>query len=285
MTRTPAVAGMFYEADRASLIRSLERRFAGPLGPGKLPQAAEQGPGRILGLVCPHAGYLYSGPAAAHAYAALAADGVPDTAVLLGPNHYGAGAAVAVSGADEWSTPLGALSVDAEAREVILRLSKYAQSDDRAHLREHSIEVQLPFLQLIGGDDVKIVPISIAHLGEHEAPAVARDVGAAISGALEGRRAVVIASTDFTHYEPQAAAYEKDSQAIDRIAAMDTAGLLATVYGRGITMCGVVGTCVMLEACRAMGATRARKLAYHTSGDVTGDTREVVGYGAVSVER
>ena len=284
MTRTPAVAGMFYELDPEALTRSIERCFLCELGPGSLPGKKDVRAAQVLGLVSPHAGYMYSGAAAAHAFHRLAEDGVPDTAVLLGPTHRGLGPAVAVGADTEWTTPLGALQTDQQTANSILELCDFAQRDDIAHMEEHSLEVQLPFLQYIGGDSVKIVPISIACLSEDDAVALSSDLGQAIGKSLAGKSAVVIASTDFTHYESQANAESKDSLAMDRILKRDGPGLLREVYGKSISMCGVAGTAVMLEACKALGAKQARKLTYYTSGDVTGDMSQVVGYGALSIE-
>ncbi len=326
MARAAVVAGQFYNGTREGLIREIEECFAGRLGPGPLPEngpsirptdQAYSGPTdrRVLGLVCPHAGYMYSGAAAAWAYSALAADGIPEVAVILGPNHYGLGPAVALSPDDEWATPLGTLAADAEVAEAILKLSKYCEPDELGHAREHSIEVQLPFIQYALGDAVRIVPISISHLGEDDALALVDDLGNAIAEAVRARfgisapqssaggegfgssapqssaqipkhrgEAVIIASSDFTHYESKSSATAKDSLAIERILALDARGLIETVYSRGITMCGVIGTAVMIEACVRLGAKSARKLTYYTSGDVTGDNDQVVGYGAISVD-
>ncbi|MGB9619492.1 MAG: AmmeMemoRadiSam system protein B [Armatimonadota bacterium] len=286
MTRRPAVAGMFYEGDAALLQASIERCFTGRLGPGRRPTPREGRAERsVVGLVCPHAGYIYSGAAAAHSYAALADDGLPDVAVILGPNHHGLGEAVAVSTQDKWATPLGEVRLDLDTAAAIIRYSAYARDDDLAHLREHSIEVQVPFLQYIAGDSVEIVPIALAHFDQHSARELVSDLGAAIAKALEGKNAVVIASTDFTHYESATAARAKDTLALERIASLDPEGLLHVVDEHRISMCGVVGTAVMLEACRRMGAGSARVLTYYTSGDVTGDSLQVVGYGAAAIER
>lgn len=284
MPRKPAVAGQFYERSEESLVEAIERCFLGDLGPGRLPQARQERVGHVMGLVCPHAGYGYSGSAAAWAYDALASDGLPQTIVLLGPNHYGIGAGAAMSPAESWATPLGSLQVDSETAQSIMSLSKHVEFDEQAHAREHSIEVQLPFLQYVGGE-TKIVPISIAHLSRADALMLTKDLGSAIATALSGKSAVIIASTDFTHYESKSSATAKDSLAIERILDLDPKGLIELVYSRDITMCGVVGTAVMLHACLKLGATSARKLTYYTSGDVTGDIDQVVGYGAVSIER
>ena len=289
MARRPAVAGMFYEGDEVSLRESIESCFTGRFGPGRLPLAPSPPPPlgarHVVGLVCPHAGYVYSGGAAAHSFAALAEDGLPDVAVILGPNHHGLGDAVAVSMDEKWATPLGEVQLDLATARAIVESSVYAREDELAHLREHSLEVQVPFLQYLGGESVKIVPIAIAHLGESAARLLVSDLGSAIAKALAGKSAVVIASTDFTHYESKASAEAKDSLALDRITDLDPMGLLRVVEEKSISMCGATGTAVMLEACKALGATSARTLAYYTSGDVIGDTRQVVGYAAVAVEK
>ncbi|MHB9035048.1 MAG: AmmeMemoRadiSam system protein B [Armatimonadota bacterium] len=297
MARRPAVAGMFYEGTRDELEQSIEECFLGRLGPGTLPDVRKRRLGHVLGLVSPHAGYMYSGPAAAYAFLELANDGLPDVVVLLGPNHHGIGAAVAVNTENEWSTPLGSVRVDIDTAQEIVRCSEFAQADSAAHSREHSIEVQLPFLQYLRecegtpssphsqGGHFGIVPIAIAHLNEAEALMLVKDLGSAIARSLEGTSAIMIASTDFTHYESQNSARTKDALAMEHIINLDPEGLISTVYRRSITMCGVVGAAVMLEACKAMGATSARQLTYHTSGNITGDMDQVVGYGALSVEK
>jgi AmmeMemoRadiSam system protein B len=292
--RRPAVAGMFYEGEREALIESIERCFLSRLGPGRIDligkriiedRTDEEKRRRVVGLVCPHAGYVYSGMAAAWAYDALALDGAPDVAVILGPNHHGIGENVAVSAASEWITPLGSVAVDREAADAIVSASHFARRDDAAHFREHSIEVQIPFLQYVAGERIAVVPVAIAHLSADDAITLASDLGPAIASALDGRNAVVIASTDFTHYESQSSAEVKDTAAIERILALDARGLIEVVEKRRITMCGAVGTAVMIEACKALGATFARQLAYYTSGEVSGDRAQVVGYAAISVER
>lgn len=285
MTRSPAVAGAFYDRDPAALRRAIEHCFTGEFGPGALPLNAQPRVGSILGLVCPHAGYVYSGGAAAHAYAALAQDGFPDTVVILGPNHWGLGEAVAIAAESGWETPFGVVRIDRETAECIASGSRFAEFDDRAHAREHSIEVQLPFIQFACRDRISIVPIAIAHLSPRDAQTVCEDLGSAIAGALAGRSACVIASTDFTHHETADSAHRKDAMAMERIIALDGPGLIRTVYENSISMCGVVGTGAMLRACSALGATRAHKLAYYTSGDVEPGMAEVVGYGALSITR
>lgn len=285
MNRTPAVAGIFYEMDKEELARQLEECFLGPLGPQEAPEAHSPSTGRIKGLICPHAGYLYSGPAAAHSYAALARDGLPQTAVIIGPNHYGSGAPIAISPHSSWSTPLGTLERDDEIAHEILRGCEFVREDERPHSREHSIEVQLPFLQYIGGGEVRIVPIAISLLSEDDAYIAVSQLGPAIAAALQGKSAVIIASTDFSHYETSSRARSLDALAMEQILRLEPQSLLRTVHDNQISMCGATGVAIMLEAARQMGANTAEQLAYYTSGDVSGDHTQVVGYGAVSVGR
>jgi len=285
MTRRPAVAGTFYEADQANLLKSLEKCFLEDFGPGRLPETRQERLGNVIGLVSPHAGYVYSGGAAAFAYSALADDGLPDIVVILGPNHYGVGAPVALSLDTAWETPLGTLELDKETAGEIIRLCGFAQQDEAPHLREHSIEVQLPFLQFIGGSRAKIVPISIAHLPLRDATQAATELGAAMATALKGKSAVIIASTDLNHYESRSRTAAQDSAAIEQILRLDPVGLIETVYHREISMCGAIGTAAMIEAAKTLGATKAHELKHYTSGDVTGDIHQVVGYAALSVTK
>lgn len=287
MARRPAVAGTFYSGDPDGLTKDIERCFLHNNGPHRIPfvHRQQQRIGDVVGIIVPHAGYIYSGPAAAHAYSRLAADGLPETVVILGPNHHGLGAAAAVASSTNWLTPLGTVHIDTEVAQNILASSKYAREDDDAHHKEHSIEVQIPFLQFIGGHKVKVVPISIAHLDLEASIELMRDMGAAIASALEGRNALIISSTDMSHYQTQQVANEKDRLAIERILALDAEGLLQVVHDNDISMCGVIGTAIAIKACKALGAVQAKELSYYTSGDITGDHKQVVGYCAVSLEK
>jgi len=232
---------------------------------------------------------MYSGPAAACSYAALATDGTPKTIVILGPNHYGIGPDLAVPEADSWLTPLGELQIADDIRSDLLREFHPLRANDEAHAREHSLEVQLPFIQFLFGNDVRIVPITIS------APArsMVRSAGAlelsslgeALAKVLAGRPAVIVASTDFTHQESQASAERKDREALDCIEALDPDRLLQTVDERDISTCGPLGVAAMLTAARKLGATKAKVLRYHTSGDVGAGYAYVVGYGAVQILR
>ncbi len=286
--RYPAVAGAFYEGRRASLVRQIERCYLSELGPGSLPKPTE-GPRRLLGLVCPHAGYQYSGPVAAHSYAALAADGLRASYVIFGPNHYGTGAPLATTRHD-WETPLGVMRIDPE---LLRSLAVPPVEDDvTAHRHEHSIEVQLPFLQHLK-PDARFVPVCMA-FQEHE---LAAEVGELAAAAIKGRDALLVASSDFSHVgmnynqmPPRGKtapeyAKEQDQKALERILALDPKGLQDRVARDDISMCGYGPVTAMLVAARKLGAREAKLLRYGSSSDVSGDSDMAVGYGAIAVLR
>lgn len=278
--RKPWVAGSFYPADPERLRRSVEDCFTHRLGPGAVPprRGKER---RIVGLISPHAGYIYSGPVAAHGYYHLALDGKPSTLIILGPNHTGLGSPVAMMREGSWETPLGVVEIDGELADAIFKASDIIDVDEMAHLREHSIEVQLPFLQYLYGSDFRFVPISMG-LQDLE---TSRAVGRAIAHAAEGRELVVVASTDFTHYEPQSTAESKDRRVMEAILSLDEEGVQRTVRRYGVSMCGYGPVSAAITAARQLGASSAKLLAYHTSGDITGDYSAVVGYASIKLTR
>jgi len=280
--RHPVVAGYFYPGKRDELVKIIEWSFKHRHGPGSLPQLVERGARAVIGYVVPHAGYVFSGPVAAHAYYDMAQDGIPQTAVILGTNHTGLGKPVSVYPEGKWQTPLGYLEVDSELSESIVKHSNIADLDEQAHLEEHSVEVQLPFIQYIYGDRVKIVPVVI---GIHTL-SVARDVAESIITAARelNRDIVVLASSDFNHYEPHSTTVEKDKAAIDRILELDTEGFYNVISERNISVCGPGGVMTLVEIARRLGA-RATLLKYMTSGDISGDKSAVVGYAAVKFTR
>ena len=286
--RYPAVAGGFYERSRDALVRQIKECYTHPLGPGRVPEI-RKGERRLVGLVVPHAGYMYSGPVAAHSYAALAADGWPRSFVILGPNHHGQGAPLALTKHD-WQTPLGSATVDVDLHAA---LSKPPLEEDiLAHRDEHSIEVQLPFLQSLH-EAVSFVPICMA-FQEYE---VAAEVGELVADAVKGRDAVLIASSDFTHVGSQYLqlpprgmsapefAKEQDSKAIEMILALDAKRFAAKVAQAEISMCGYGPVAAMLTAAKRLGADRVKLLKYATSSDVSRDSHMAVGYGAIGVYR
>ena len=276
--RKAAVAGSFYAGRREELKRQIEDCFRHPLGPGKLPGKPKE-ERRILGLVSPHAGYIYSGPVAAYGFLELASEAEPEVVVVLGPNHRGMGASIALSQEEEWQTPLGTVKVDREIGRKIISESRWARWDDLAHQFEHSLEVQLPFLQYIYTEKFRIVPIAMMRqdLGPSQ------DLGQAIASALKGKDSLIIASTDFTHYEPQSQASKKDRLALETILNLDPKQLETTVNAHNITMCGYGPVMAMLTAAKLIGANKARLLRYATSGDVVGDYSAVVGYASVEI--
>lgn len=276
----PAVAGTFYPSHPGALREQLAAAYRHPLGPGEVPSVNPAGERRIVALVVPHAGYVYSGPVAAHAYAALAADGTPEVAVIVGPNHHGLGPGVAISTVDGWQTPLGTLPVARDVAQALQAALPWPTQGEIAHVREHSLEVQLPFLQGLYGDAVAIVPISIAE----QTLEVAETLGRALAAVLAGRNAVIIASSDLTHYEPQAVAVAQDRAALDAMRSLDAARLLEMAF-RSASICGPGPVAATLIACRALGASQPEVLKYATSGDVAGDFRQVVGYAALAFRR
>lgn len=279
IVRKPAVAGTFYEANSARLRAQIEDCYRHPLGPGKAPTVARPGRRHILGAVVPHAGYMYSGPVACHSYIQLAQDGQPDTAVILGPNHTGVGSGVSIQVEGEWETPLGRVDLDQKVASEILRRCKLIEEDSSAQEYEHSVEVQVPMLQYLYGEDVKIVPIVVMLQYKN----VCKDLASALAETLHGKNAVVVASSDFTHYEPAPNAQSKDRRALSCIEKIEGEQLLDTVERYDISMCGPGPVATMLMATKLLGASSCRLLKYATSGDVTGDVQAVVGYGAAVV--
>jgi len=278
--RRPAVAGYFYPQDATALREAIEGAFLSPLGPGTLPEVNTPGPRCLVGLVAPHAGYPYSAQCAAWSYFAAARDGIPETAMLLGVNHRGAGSPLALSPDDGWMTPLGISPVDAALGQRLRELAPQAVPDAGAHAAEHSIEVQAPFVQYLFGE-LPILPILIGHLSDDEVMLLGR----ALAALAKERDLLIIASTDFSHYVSQETAFRLDRAALDAIAAVQPAALIDTVRRRDISMCGVLPVTALLAAAQALGARSASVLHYHTSGDVTGDRQAVVGYGAAAIFR
>jgi AmmeMemoRadiSam system protein B len=279
--RRPTQAGAFYEGNADSLRKQIENCFLHEFGPGKIPMVVKTGLKTIMGLVCPHAGYMFSGPVAAHAYYSLACDGRPDVAVIFGPNHTGYGSALAVMNEGFWRTPLGDVEVDGETANQIVRESRIVDVDDSAHRFEHSIEVQLPFLQYLYGSEIKIVPICFLM----QDLSSAKEVGKAVAKALAGKNAVVIASSDMTHYEPQKSAERKDRTALEAVKEMDEVKFYSIIETHRITACGYGPIAALITAAKLLGAKEAKVLCYKTSGDIIGDYSSVVGYAAVCFQK
>jgi len=266
MVRRAVVAGSFYPADQKQLVQQLSSLV-------RTGTSVE----RVLGAVSPHAGYIYSGPVAGQLFSKI---DVPSTVVVLAPNHTGLGSAFA-SCSENWQTPLGEVATDLELLEA-LHSSFPGLDDDRvAHAHEHSAEVQLPFIKF-GNPGAKVVAIALMSNDLSQL----KELGNAIAVAIRksGSEAMVLASSDMTHYEVKESAESKDKQAIGRILDLDPDGLWETVKTQRISMCGVAPVTAMLVACKELGATSATLVKYATSGDVTGDYSQVVGYAAISVK-
>ncbi len=279
--REPAVAGTFYEGTNQALRQQIKDCYTHSLGPGNIPKLTSKREGKILGLVSPHAGYVYSGPVAARGFYEAVTEELPEVVVILGPNHRGFGASVAMEEKDIWKTPLGETRIDKELAEKVVGLSPLIQFDEKAHQREHSLEVQLPFLQYSYGESFKLVPICMMEQDE----ATSRQVGEVLSEVLKGKNSLIIASTDFTHYQPKKIAESQDKKALEAILSLDPKSLNKAVSRYRISMCGSGPVMAMLVATSLLGAKKARLLKYATSGDITGDYGAVVGYASVVVEK
>lgn len=276
LVREPAAAGAFYPGDGAALAREIRRCFTGRLGPGREPPSAAP-PRRIRGAVCPHAGYAYSGQVAAHSYLAMSGQRC-DLAVIIGPNHWGIGAGVAASPGCAWQTPLGRVQVDAEAAAELAGGGGVVEADLSAHARDHSLEVQVPMLQFVFGDGVRILPVILNAQDEDTAAEVGERVAEVAS---RRENAVIIGSSDLTHYESDGFARSQDLALLGPVERLDVGGFYAVLGERGVSACGYGAVAAAMTACRRMGARGGSVLQYATSGDVSGDRGSVVGYGSV----
>lgn len=265
MLRSAAVAGQFYSGDKERLRRDVESLMVTAT------------PKTSIAVMSPHAGYVYSGGVAAKTFSQVK---IPDNVVILGPNHHGRGHVAAVYSDGAWDTPLGRVEVAAELAERVLAECPMAAPDYTAHRYEHSLEVQVPFLQYLS-PDTRIVPLCISHMPLETLLELGDGIARAISSCKD--LPLIVASSDMTHYEPGEVARKKDFLALDKVLDLDPEGLYEVVSEHRISMCGVLPAVVMLQAALALGATNAELVAYSNSGDVTGDQSEVVGYAGVRV--
>ncbi|MEM2128549.1 MAG: AmmeMemoRadiSam system protein B [Candidatus Methanomethylicaceae archaeon] len=280
--RRPSVAGSFYESSADAIRDQMTWCFLHRIGPRSLPAGIESSERHILALVSPHAGYIYSGPVAAHGYYQLSKELAPEVVVIIGPNHTGMGAGISVWGEGTWITPLGRVPVDADlARDLANK--GIVEIDQEAHLYEHSIEVQLPFLQFIYQNQkgFKILPICMM-LQDYM---TSLELGNALAEALKGKSSVIVASTDFSHYVPYSEAYKKDSLVGECIIKMDAKALSEIVIRENVSMCGPGPVMTAIVAAKRLGANTCKKLCYATSGDTCGSKDEVVGYGSYMMLR
>jgi len=222
---------------------------------------------------------MFSGPVAAHGFALAAASGIPDSIVVIGPNHTGLGSGISIVTRGTWRTPLGDLQVDTELASSIQSSSRLIDIDETAHVYEHSVEVQLPFLQYIYGSNFRFVPICMML----QDLVSSQDVGKAIAESCHGRNPLIVASTDLSHYQPQQIADRLDKKAIDAILRLDEISLQNAVETYDLSMCGYGPASATIIASKMLGATRSKHLSYHTSGDITGDKTSVVGYSSIAI--
>ena len=273
--RHPAVQGQFYSGSEGALRREVESCFTDPRGPGPLSTGTRHPSRSIVAAIVPHAGYPYSGPIAAHAYAAIAREPPPASVLILGVDHHGVGGLAALS-ARPWRTPLGEVPID---RELVRALDRPPlMVDETAHALEHSIEVQLPFLQRIL-PGVPFVPLQVRYAGLDSLLEVAQ----VVRHAVEGRDALLIASTDFTHYEPAGVAEELDRKALAPILRADARGLYDVVAREELSMCGIAPTTVLLAAL-AEQPISVHLLRWGHSGEAA-PMETVVGYAALTLTR
>lgn len=269
---------MFYPDNPRELRGLVDQSFRNQrFGPGRAPPSSAKR--RIYGIVSPHAGYVYSGAVAANGFYEASAFDFHDV-IMAGPNHYGIGSFVAAMKEGMWETPLGEVKVNSELAEEIAGRSSTLDFDDFAHSRDHCLEVQLPFLQYIK-EDFRIVPIVLVS----QRSDTAYDLGNAISETIVEKdvldSTLLIASSDFTHYEPNSDAHRKDGELIKAILALDVNKFYAVLERLDVSACGYGAIATMMVAARNLGATRGELLKYATSGDVTGDTGAVVGYSSI----
>jgi len=264
LKRSPAVAGQFYYDNPSKLQQQVENY---------IDKGAHKE--KVIAVVSPHAGLVYSGPVAGAVYSSI---DFPDTFVLIGPNHTGLGAQVSLMASGEWEIPTGVFSIDEKIAHRICMSVPLISRDARAHMFEHSLEVQLPFIAYFS-KVVKIVPIIILSATVEECSIIGNGIAKAVKDI--GSFVVIVASSDMSHYVPDDVARKKDSMAIDRILSLDPRGLYEIVGKERISMCGYIPVATTLFAAKALGAQSAKLIKYATSAEVSGDYEHVVGYSGI----
>lgn len=266
--RKPVVSGQFYPAAAGDLKKQIE---------AFIDKKAEKRD--VLGCVLPHAGYIYSGLVAGQTLSRI---NIKDKIILLGPNHTGYGSEFSIMTEGEWETPLGGIKIDNMLAKQILGHSRHLKDDYLAHAHEHSLEVELPFLQYLK-NDFKMVPVAMLS----DDTSALKEIGKEIASVIEREKikdsTLIVASSDMTHYEPQAQAQKKDKEAIEAILELNEDKLMEKILKLNISMCGYAPVIAMLAAAKALGARSGRLIKYQTSGDVTGDTNSVVGYAGIII--
>ena len=277
------LAGTWYAGTAATLREDVEDCFRHRLGPGELPPkpSAPREPRKVVGIVSPHAGIRFSGPAAAHGYLEVAKEGAPLVVVVVGPNHGRWSIKNATMAGGAWATPLGQARIHSEVAKALLAECPFLVDDPGAHREENSVEIQLPFLQYTFGDRLAWVPIMMAD----QSVETSESLGKALAKVLSDRDAVIVASTDLSHEGSAAVVKRNDPLVIERILALDAPGLNRARERNRVTMCGYGPVMAMITAARLLGATSARQLAYYTSGDMVPGGGYIVGYLSAAVSR
>jgi len=271
MIRSPAVAGTFYPESAADLRAQVTSCTIED-------EKARAERIRAIGVLVPHAGLIYSGPVAGKVYSRVL---IPEVIVLLGPNHTGLGTDVSVFADGIWRMPMGDIAVESDLARSIIGRSPEAREDYGAHRGEHSLEVQIPFLQYFRSD-VTIVPIIMRSTRLETCRAIGRAVAEAVTS--YPKSVLLVASSDMTHFETDRLARDKDRLAIERVLDLDPEGLHDIVHRERISMCGFAPTVAMLFAARTLGAAATQWISYATSGDVSGDYDRVVGYAGIAIQ-
>ncbi len=268
MSRSPAVANRFYPGEEKSLKRAVN-----DLLPRQVSAKYD-----AVGVVSPHAGYIYSGAVCAETLGTI---NIPETVVIIGPNHHGQGKPIALS-TTNWQMPMGDIPVNTDFSKALQKASAVIEVDESAHQFEHSLEVQIPFLHALQ-KNLSIVPLVISHISYALCQEIAQTLATTIekySGSV-----LMLASSDMSHYESRESATRKDRLALDRLEALDPKGLFQTVSDNRISMCGVIPVTIVLQAAMLLGANRAEVLTYTDSGVVSGDTHQVVGYAGAVISK
>ena len=273
MIRKPVVAGQFYPEKQEELQNMIDFCFNHKFGPGTYSINPDE---KIFGIICPHAGYMYSGPIASYSYKSISSQ-IPEIAIIIGPNHFGIGTDAATMVDADWETPLGTVSVDSESALDVVKNSEIIKIDNYSHSQDHSLEVQIPFLQSIFDKKFQILPIIL----RAQDMTTAKDVGNSISEIAKKKKSIVIGSSDFTHYAENSFAYLQDHALIEPILEMDVEKFYDVLRQKQVTACGFGAIASTMIACKNLGATKGELLKYATSGDISGDKDSVVGYGAI----
>ena len=273
MIREPVVAGQFYPGVKEDVQKMIKYCYEHKYGPGTQLIKPRK---KVFGIICPHAGYIYSGPTACHSYKSISSQN-PELVIIIGPNHFGIGRDAATMIDAKWRTPLGLVQVDSEAVQEIEKKSKIIEIDNYSHSQDHSLEVQVPMLQSTLSNEFQILPIILLAQDLD----TARDVGNAISEIAKKKNSIIVGSSDFTHYEENSFAHLQDKALIEPILEMDVERFYHVLKEKRVTACGFGAIASTIIACKNLGATKGELLSYATSGDVSGDTNSVVGYGAI----